>query len=469
MSKLSSVFITEVLKNCLISEQFLLICKNNLKYEYLENEHQKEVYRFILSTHDLNGKQPSYGTMFQAFSKSSDILTLVSDIKETVITDQEENLLTQLEEYIKNLRFADIYEETAKTFNSGDRSKAILKMADTVTEISRFTLKGGSYETVFGDFDKRQADRQSGSETFIEDSKCTTGIPVIDEDNEGGISKGSSAIILAGSGKYKSTWLRWIALANARRGNKVVYFQVEETSKKFFNKFDAGWTGITLKSIESGANIQDKNKKGIEQAKENILSGGGEIILHSSISFNSITVDDCRAHLLEIIKNKFPDGIDMVIFDYAELFTIKGNYKSDNERQRREDIANKMTNIAKEFDCAVVTASQASNVQFSEEQNTDFVLTRNHFSEFKGMIRPFSYVWSVNQTMDEADNNIVRIWMDKARDYVKSGLLYQIAIAPEVSRFFDAVKTKELNLGRVTAKPKEIIKRRAKRGMEDDI
>jgi len=199
---------------------------------------------------------------------------------------------------------------------------------------------------------------------------------------------------------------------------------------------------VPLEDMEIG-NIPSAKIAKIKKAHTDIVRGGGEIIVKAVENFDALTLDQCREFIAEVEKNV--GKVDLVIFDYLELFTKKGKYYNSDtgERKRREDLANGITGIATEFKVACVTATQAMDVDPEKKNNEKFVLTRHHISEFKGALKPFSYFITLNQTADEYDNEVLRIHVDKFRKYKKPKNPIRIYQSRNNGRFYDSKRTIE--------------------------
>jgi hypothetical protein len=111
---------------------------------------------------------------------------------------------------------------------------------------------------------------------------------------------------------------------------------------------------------------------------------------------------------------------DLLLIDYLELLDPgKKKYKVGEERQRREALANGFKNICVTYKMAGISCTQASTVSPEQLNDPKFTQTRYHISEFKGMIKPFSYFFTLNQTNDEYQAQLMRIYADKVRKYKK--------------------------------------------------
>lgn len=439
--KLSADFVAELIKACLENTKILGICREHLKYQYLETESQKKVLKYIYDFSSVSfGAAPTVGMIAQAHSTEKDVLNLLGTVKKVqLIRGMEDNLLASFETFIKNRRFIVLHDKLADLYNEGKKDEAIAYMAEESDAIHKFTVKQQYYTTIFGDFDKRQEKRERTTKDDVIKDKCPYGIHELDDDTFGGGAKGTSACFLARSGVGKTTLGRWIGLSNARIGKRVVHFFGEGIKQEHEEGYDAAWTGATIREVEFGE-IPEKLLASIKTAHRNILAGGGEIIIICSESFDAMSIDDCYETLKDIEANI--GKVDVAIFDYLEIFTSKGRYGNAEsaERKRREDVANKITNIATELKLFSVTFTQANDIKFEKWNNPDYKLTRSDISEFKGAIKPFSVFITLNQTEDEYENQIIRLHYDKFRKS-KKGKTIRIYQSLENGRFYDSKKT----------------------------
>jgi len=440
---LTSDFIAELIKSCLTDRKVLEICKKHLKYQFLFTESQKKVVKYIFETYDLTNTIPTIGSIGQTFATNQEIITLLTKVKRIVVEkDQILEILDTFEYFIRDSKFRILYDKIGDLYNDGKQKEAIELLDKESKEIHDFKLKDKLYTTVFAEYEQRQEKRVQQKDSHLSE-KLTFGVHELDDITRGGFLKGTSVLILARSGGFKSTDLRWIGLCNARLGRRVVHFQAEGSEKECLEAYDAGWTSINLHDIEFGI-LPDSKKAKIIKAQKDILSTGGEIYVYAAETFDSMSINDCRDILSDIVS--LYGEVDLVIFDYLEVMTVKGSYGSSesSERKRREDIAQKMTNIAIEFKCGVVTATQAQDISPQMYNNPEFVLTRTHVSEFKNVVKPFSYFLTLNQCDDEYNSGQLRIWIDKLRKAKKPNKPIRIYQSLDNSRFYNAKKTLEL-------------------------
>lgn len=439
MKKLSENFILELFKICMRNKRVFEIAIEHIKFQFLPGEEYKLIWEAMFRYYEGSSQLITPGLLSQKFEDNIKVIELIADIK-SAFTPDKDAVLEQLEVFVKNRIFLSGYDRLGDLFNQGDKDGAFAQMGKIADQINDFTIKEQYFDKVFEGFNERHTERVKKKQLGeVFKSKIPIGIDEIDDITNGGPDRGDTFLALAQSGVGKTKFLRHVGVSCARRGYKVAHVQAEGTRDECMNGYDACWTGQKLWDIEFG-NIKTETKEKIAKAQKNVRSTGGEIYVESFEQFNTAKLSDVR----EILQNleKAHGKIDVLLLDYFELFDPGDgkNYGPGEERQRRESLANKLKNIAIEFDILIVTATQASTVEPAKLNNPKFVQTRYDISEFKGVIRPFSYFVTMNQTMDEKENKLMRLYMDKIRKY-KGGQVVKIYQNYDRERFYDRGKT----------------------------
>lgn len=438
MSKINKNFLNELFKSSLSSKNIMGLLEDHLKYEYLPSDEYKQILKQCLIDFSLHKTLPSIGSLSQHFANNNDILKVLYDIQKTEIIDKNETILNQFESFIRNARFVQLYNKIGTMYNEGKSSKAISILHEQSKAIADFSLVKTNYDTVFADFNMRQIERMKNYEDF-KNVKIPFGIHELDFYTNGGMEYGSSALLMARSGRGKSTNMRWVSLSAANMGYKVVHFQLEGTRDEAMKLYDQGWTATSEFEIEKGT-LPDEKIKPASKALENIRKKGGEIFVIEASSFDSLTIESCRMSIIELQKQH--GKIDLAVFDYLDIIktnAFQGNEES-KERAKRLYVANKITDIAKNLNIACITATQANNIDPDQYNNPNWIMTRNNIADAKNIIYPFSYFITINQTDDEYNNGIVRLYCDKLRK-AKSGQIVHICQSLRIARFYDAKRT----------------------------
>ena len=270
-------------------------------------------------------------------------------------------------------------------------------------------------------------------------NKIPIGIDELDALMKGGTDKTDTVLFLAQSGVGKTKLLRWAGVSAARRGFKVLHIQAEGSKEEALRGYDSTWTGVKNQDIQY-SNINKETHEKINKVVKNVTHIGGEIYVKAYEQFTTPTLKEVRDYIIELQKDV--GKIDVLILDYLELFNPGDGrkYTVEQERERRRMLGKLLKNIAIEFNIRVYTATQASNIPLQQSEDPNFVMTRNHLSEFKNAAEPFSVFITLNQTSDEKNLNIMRLRVDKLRNY-PSNVTIKIAQKYSKDRFYDRKRT----------------------------
>ena len=443
MAQLKEDFLIELVKACVVSNEILDIVVPHLQYSYLPNEPYKHIFKYILDYHSAHKKAPTIGMLAQNVNQKG-TLEIIGKIRESNVYDSKNEIVETFEKYIRTSQFFDLHAEAAELFNQGKQEQAIKTLAEKSKEINEFSLKTKMHSRIFRDYDKRQIERRDRDYSTV---KIATGIPQFDYHTRGGVDRGTGILGIARSAGGKTTFLRSLGANAAFRGTNVLHLAAgDSTQEEVEAGYDAWWTGVAMNAIREGK-LDGADSKKIERAKQEWMAHCGEIYTHVFKQFHQASILDCRKILMELLKEC---DIGLVLFDYLEKFKPGDGkrYGTNEEGGRAEKmaIAEKIINIATEFNVAVGTVTQASNIEKEKWNNPKFVITRENISNLKATIDPFAYCVTLNQTEDENDLEVMRIHEEKLRHYkiFSHSSTYHIAQKRDVGRFIDLAKTKEL-------------------------
>ena len=442
---LATNFVVELIASALERRTVFEIVKQYLKFSYLQEEAEKKLWQWVTKRYDLTGKVPTIGQIQQQFVDDERVLEKLEEIGDVEIDENGgyELIIDSFEKFIKKMKFLEVNDKIADTYNRGDKEGAWVLFVKSAEDFSKFSIQDAKFETVFGDFAERQAKRKSEDWNFR--YKIPTGIDELDYrlgGESGGPETGECVLWLGDSGAGKSQCLTSVGIAAARQGFRVAHFQLEGTKEQCLNRYDAAWTGTLYQDVKLG-NITAKKMEVTKRIIKKLRKT--DIIVSSEETFNSKTLVDIRRELKEMEKKY--GKIDVIIIDYLELLELGDghNYTPGEERFRQAKLAKGMKMLAMEFNAVVHTATQSSNIPEEQKNDPEFVITRAQLSEDKGKIRPFDIFVTINQTRDEAKEEIMRLHTDKLRDY-KNGEPIHIANNFSYARFYDRKRTIELNM-----------------------
>lgn len=442
---LATNFVVELIAAALERRTVFEIVKQYLKFSYLQEEAEKKLWQWVTKRYDLTGKVPTIGQIQQQFVDDERVLEKLEEIGDVEIDENGgyELIIDSFEKFIKKMKFLEVNDKITDTYNRGDKEGAWELFVKSAEDFSKFSIQDAKFETVFGDFAERQAKRKSEDWNFR--YKIPTGIDELDYrlgGESGGPETGECVLWLGDSGAGKSQCLTSVGIAAARQGFRVAHFQLEGTKEQCLNRYDAAWTGTLYQDVKLG-NITAKKMEVTKRIIKKLRKT--DIIVSSEETFNAKTLVDIRRELKEMEKKY--GKIDVIIIDYLELLELGDGhrYTPSEERFRQAKLAKGMKMLAMEFNAVVHTATQSSNIPEEQKNDPEFVITRAQLSEDKGKIRPFDIFVTINQTRDEAKEEIMRLHTDKLRDY-KNGEPIYIANNFSYARFYDRKRTIELNM-----------------------
>ena len=439
--KLSGDYIVELFAVCFKKRTVMDVVKQHLKFSYLQVEEEKFIWEFVSKRYEKSGVIPTYGQIHQHFIKKESVIEKLIEIQDVELTDEDlkdESILETFEGFIRQMKFLEANEKIVKAYNDNKKEESYGLLIKYAEEISKFSILGAKFETVFEQFNERQVRRISEDYNFR--IKIPTGIDDIDYrlgGSSGGPETGECVLWLGDSGSGKSQALVNVGIYAARQGHRVAHFQLEGTREQCLNRYDAAWTGTLYQDMKVG-NVT-KKKMDIAQRVIKKLRRT-DIIVSSEETFNAKTLVDVRRELQDM--EKMYGRIDVIIIDYLELLEPGDghNYSPSEERFRQAKLAKGMKMLAMEFNAVLHTATQSSSIAEEDRNDPSFVITRSNLSEDKGKIRPFDIFITINQTRDEMKKEIMRLHTDKLRDYAGGDPIF-ICNNFAYSRFYDRKRT----------------------------
>lgn len=449
---LAGDFVAEVVAWALVRPSVFDVAHEYLKFSYLQGEGEKRVWQRVVRIFERTGRTPTIGQLSQDLAEDARAGEFLDEVRgvaverggegEEEMAERERVVVEDFGRFIRKMKFLEANDRITETYNSGDKERAWQLFVKYAEDFSNFSIEGARFETVFGDFHTRQLHRLS--EDYHRRYKIPTGIDELDwklGGENGGPETGEAVLWLGDSGVGKSQCLVGLGISAVRQGYRVAHFQLEGTREQCLNRYDAAWTGTLYQEMKMGGGIPSKKMSVLDRVIKKL--GRKDIIVSSEETFNAKTLADVRRELREMEKKW--GKVDLILIDYLELLEVGDghSYTPSEERFRQAKLAKGMKMLAMEFNAVVHTATQASNIPEELKNDPDFVITRAHLNEDKGKCRPFDLFITINQTRDERREEIMRLYVDKAREYRVTEPIH-IANNFSHSRFYDRKRTMEI-------------------------
>ena len=444
---LNENFLYELFRLCYLKKSVLEKVKDYLKFQYIPKELKelKLILQSMISQYEMTGSLPSYGITSQQLIDNLDVQLALEKIKKSEVINSE-LILKKIFAFIKDMKFQIVFQQTIDNYNNDKKEEALKIFIDGAEEIANFSLNSSPNEfiKVFGDFEKRMKESESLKEIGADlKDKVPFGIDILDIISGGGGDKTDTALWIMPSGVGKSTALRWSGMYACRLGYDVLHVQLEGSKKEVFDKYTQIWTGSTYADVKWG-NIPENKVDSIKKVIKNLTERQKDLYIYSFEKFGEATMIEVRDLLIEYskVKGKFPD---MLILDSLDLVLSGTNKKIDSDpaykKERLQTCAQRFKDICVEFNMFGITATQTSSITKEKWNNPDFVITREHTEGDRTLVKPFSFVFTGNQTEEESKKSYARVYLDKIRFYKNKEKVFPICQHYDTGKFYDRKRT----------------------------
>lgn len=474
MGKLNPGFMAEIFKLMFSDEVIMRIASEYLKYELIPKEWvgYKFILREAIIQYTEKNKLPSIGAICQKLCDEDAVQLAAKEIKKATLIDRE-IAIDQLQSFVKETEFELLSRKVHDLYEEGKKEEAIRVNAEEsqrILEMS-FRSKSGGFQSVFGGFHERMVERRMESDTVSEKPvKVPFGIDRLDDISFGGMEIGDTTLWIARSGTGKTTVLKWHGYSAAIRGVPVLHIQLEGGVKACMQIYDQLWSAQSYSDIKSG-NISPKDRKKIEQAIKEVKELSSDIEVYGFKKFGQASMSDVRQLCYDYFNThgKFPG---LVILDSLDLvktgISKKIDSDPDHKKEKLQTCAQLLKNLADEIGAPIITATQTSDVPFEVWNNPDKVIDRSYTEGDKTLVKPFSFVFTLNMTIEEKANATARIYADKLRDYKESQEVITIATNYDKRRFYHRGRTMEM-YNQVSERKEEKKQARRKKAQADKM
>ena len=245
---------------------------------------------------------------------------------------------------------------------------------------------------------------------------------------------------------HNSTALRHHGMSAALDGHPVLHIQLEGGIQACLDKYDQYWTGQKYNDIRRGY-LEPSEQEAVMKAYKSIKEYGQDIDVYGFEKFGEATMVEVRNLILDYHKANgyYPkvlilDSLDLVLTGINKVIDNNPSFKKD----RLQKCAQLFKNICVEFKMVGFTSTQASDVPIDIWDNSERVIDRSYTEGDKTLVKPFSYVFTGNMTMEEKKTDVMRIYNDKIRDFKESQEVIPIATDYDHGRFYDRARTNQL-------------------------
>jgi replicative DNA helicase len=234
-----------------------------------------------------------------------------------------------------------------------------------------------------------------------------TGIKVLDEAMDGGLSKGELGIILAPYGTGKTTMITKIANTAASMGKKVIQIFFEDKVDQIQRKHLACWSNIN-------ANELPLHKEKINEIVNGYKKTAQDNLLLKRFPSDGTTMSTIKKYIRKKIAQGFHP--DMILLDYIDV--VEPSKKWDDINVGEGKLMREFETMLGEYNIAGWTAVQGNRSSI----NSEIVDGKQMGGSIK-KAQIGHFILSIARTIEMQDANTANITILKSR-FSKSGLVF---------------------------------------------
>ena len=376
---------------------------NLVQPDYFEYPAHTNIFKVVKDYHEKYHKLPTDDFIVQqvkerksnseSLSDYTDELYRINNL-DTTSTDNPEYFLDLIEAFAKQEAMKKAILDCVVLVKEGkvEETEAVVRKALTV---SRDVDTGQEYFTEVTDRWKRMLDTSRKV-------KYRTFIPSLTNALEGGLGSKELSMVVAPPGVGKSLFLVNQAVDSMMEGRKVLYVSLEMSEDKIAQRFDSVMTLLPQKSLPVDPTaIQERLDMFSKEFPE------GRLVI-KEFPTGCATVNSIRSLLIQL-KNYEDFEPDVLVVDYLEL--LRATQEGMQEYQAQQRIAEELRGLAVQNNFLVWTATQTNRQGRLVKLITDAELGDSY-----GKIRTCDFAVSLNQTEQEFDEGVMRLYVMKSRN-----------------------------------------------------
>ena len=441
---LTEEFLMDLFYTCMENDYILAVVMEHIRKEFLPDRDFITLHSCLRAYYKDYKKAPSFSILKQMIANNKSAVALLDDIYDSASVIETEQILEQLESYIKQVRFQKIYKEVGELYNKQGHEEASKRLQEYTEWASAFSLRSSEFVDVIETFSIRfKANRQKHNAENKMLPIVRFYIDELDAMNNGRDLRTQLTCFMAPTGVGKSHAARWIG-KNACQidGLNVLHFQLEGSKDEVVNAYSASLVSCSTYRYETGT-IRDVD---IEKMESMLKAVSGKLYVKSYPKFNAnVSTVDIRNGIQDF-KKRYNINPDVVIIDSIDLLTDASGrkYGENGERHKRIAVANDLKDLAADENVWMVGTYQSTIENrdwLNDEKN---VLTEFNTAEAKGLARPMTHLITLNQSDRERKEHTMRLNVAKSRFFEK-GEPFKIATDYENEQFYDRARTMNIN------------------------
>lgn len=443
---LSEEFLYDLYRTCLDNEYVLATVSQHVESKFLPDRDFQAIHRTFCDYFRKNKRCPTAGLMHQSLPKGRrSTPQLLEDVFAEGNVMDSEDALTQIERFIRQVRFQAALQESVGYLGKGASEQAQNVMAKYTAWADGFGLLSTEFVDVVKEFRPNfHANRQRHNASNRLKPVSRFYIDELDERNGGRSLRGQHTCFLASSGVGKSHIARWIGKSACLDGLSVLHIQLEGRKEEAVDAYSASFANCSAFLYENGL-LENAR---LDEIVEELESVKGTLHVKAFPKFEETVTLATIHRIIQDYKKRYGHAPDTVVIDSMDLVEDEagGSRNEKAERIKRIKVARGLKDIADDENLWMVSTYQSTIEDRDKLNDENFVLTEYNCSEAKGLVRPLSHLITLNQSDREDRENTMRLNVAKSR-FFKKGKPIRIATDYDHEQFYDRQRT--LNMAKM--------------------
>jgi KaiC/GvpD/RAD55 family RecA-like ATPase len=344
LSEFGYSFQIKIVVALLTDKRFTSSVIDVLQLEYFDNQAIEYVVSIIYQYYHQYHNPPTIDTIRAELVTTTpddlllrrEIFKVIGDITAFKDSDDLRYVKEKTIDFCKNRELSNAILKSVELVKTG-KYEEVKQLVDNAIKVGIDTNDGLDYSV---DIDKRY--------TVNKRNPIPTGLPVIDELLQGGLSAGDIGFVVGPGGSGKSWVLSTISANAFKMGYNVLYISLELNANYVGVRHDSILTGLSTMALQNN----------VEYLKKfiNDLDTKGDLRLEWYPT-KSLSLIKLRSIIeRRILLGKKPH---LLVIDYVDLMKLANN-KSARKDELLQNLCEELRGIGGEYDMAVWTASQAN-------------------------------------------------------------------------------------------------------------
>jgi replicative DNA helicase len=419
-----------IIKSLIDNDDYMRRVTPFLKQEYFVSKGEQTIFKHIKDYVENYNNPPTVEALMIEMSNDntimedtfSDIDSVMNSVKEDIKAPEIEWLLTTTEKFCKDRALELALHESILIYEGKSKDKA----KGAIPDILSNALAVGFDTTIGHDYFENADDRYEYYNR--KEEKISTGIAYLDKVTNGGFSKKTLNLLLAGTNVGKSLAMCNMAANNLMDGKNVLYISAEMKEEEISKRIDANVLDIEIKNLQTISKSYFDDR--IARAKKKTH---GRLIV-KEYPTSSASVTHIRSLLNELLLKKHfvPD---IIYVDYLNIL-ISTRFKAgqiSNTNTYYKAISEELRGLGVEMNVPIVSASQFNRGGHANS-NPDIDDT----SEAFGINFTADFVAALISTEELAKQNLLLIKQLKSRyDHKNNIPMFFVGVDIPKMRYYD--------------------------------